>query len=350
MLFIIPTVLLTDMVRYKPTLITQGLGYLLGYAFLLGAASVGSLQFVEFLFGIGWALGVGHLSYGFACLQSGLYKKIAAYVRGYLLMGKALSAVIGQVIVSTSHKEDMEIMNALSLSFVIISVLFLIFLPGIPKQKFVVTSSGIVPIRSVSNFASSGNRTVRNSGHSDESNRDQQEQVQAGSNQPEQVEASPSQSQLYQSETANILTEDQTQSDFTEIEDIEVNDASTSAADSLSNAAAVLQLNANALNDASDNDPNINSRHSGNKGGCCSCFYSNFYPLWQDFSRSYSSSYVFKWSLWWAVLTGVYIQVTWYSPQLWKVYEDSDSDREHVIRKGSVEAVTYFVGMENINY
>lgn len=148
LLTLLPAILLTDYVRYKPALIVQILAYLFGYSFLIGADSVGNMQFVEFLFGIGLALQIGQLTYGYASLQVGHYRKVSGYTRGYLLLAKSLSAVIGQIYISTTaYSNGMKSLTIVSLVLVILAGFLVVILPNIPRQQFVVTSSGIVPMR-----------------------------------------------------------------------------------------------------------------------------------------------------------------------------------------------------------
>jgi len=71
--------------------------------------------------------------------------------------------------------------------------------------------------------------------------------------------------------------------------------------------------------------------------------WSNAYRmLWIDFKLAYSNSYVLKWSIWWAVATGGYYQITNYVQALWDVVaEESDSK----LYNGAVDATHRLISM-----
>lgn len=49
---LVPVFLLTDFVRYKPMIVTEGLAYVITWVLLLWAEGVAAMQFMEFMYGV----------------------------------------------------------------------------------------------------------------------------------------------------------------------------------------------------------------------------------------------------------------------------------------------------------
>lgn len=53
-----------------------------------------------------------------------------------------------------------------------------------------------------------------------------------------------------------------------------------------------------------------------------------FTYLYEDFKHAFTNSYVIKWSIWWAIATCGYLQVTSYAQLLWQDIIHNDPDEE----------------------
>ncbi|XP_067898631.1 thiamine transporter 2-like [Heterodontus francisci] len=85
----------------------------------------------------------------------------------------------------------------------------------------------------------------------------------------------------------------------------------------------------------SDGDVNDRVKATGHEGGI-----KVFLQLWSDFKKCYSSPQLLYWSIWWALATCGYLQITNYIQVLWDYVEPS---RNATAYNGGVEAVATFI-------
>ena len=338
LILLLPVILLTDIVRYKPALITQVSAYVSGYIATIVSTSVGTLQFAEFVFGLSWALQIAQLTFGFASLHSGLYKKVSVCVHSCNCFSIAFAAAIGQLYVGITDNISVTFLNGISLVTVLFSGIWIVILPQIPRQRFIVTASGIQPVQPLATI-NSGNiqpSTVGPSGnvfaYTQETNK---------SESPRDADnRGTDQSETLKHQVAQLGNDN---SAFTEISELQDDEPDISVGSLSENGRAVLELSPVDLHDtATTNNSHLSSLSK--KSPVSRWMNSNFQPIWLDFSQSYSNSYILKWSVWWAIMTCVYIEATWYCPQLWEEISATQDQLDFVLRKAVVNMVAYIIG------
>ncbi|KAF0295654.1 Thiamine transporter 2 [Amphibalanus amphitrite] len=115
--------LLTDMVRYKPMIIFEALGYIATWTLLIWGRGVVQMQLMEFMYGIATSTEVAYLTYIYARVDSSLYQRVTGYVRAALLLGRFASGVLSQSLVSS---EALNFFQLNYISFCSVSVAFCI--------------------------------------------------------------------------------------------------------------------------------------------------------------------------------------------------------------------------------
>uniref|UniRef100_A0A3Q3EGK3 Solute carrier family 19 member 1 n=1 Tax=Labrus bergylta TaxID=56723 RepID=A0A3Q3EGK3_9LABR len=116
MVVLVPAFLLTDLLRYKPVLVMQGLSQVVIWIILLLGSSLIQMQFMEFFYGITMACRVAYSSYIFSLVSPSLYQRVAGYSRSSVLLGVFYT------------------LNAISLGFVSFGLLLSLCLPW-PKRS-----------------------------------------------------------------------------------------------------------------------------------------------------------------------------------------------------------------------
>ncbi|KAK9523932.1 hypothetical protein VZT92_017813 [Zoarces viviparus] len=133
MVVLVPTFLLTDLLRYKPVLIIQGVSQVVIWLLLLLGTSLLEMQFMEVFYGITMACRVAYSSYIFSLVSPALYQRVAGYSRSALLLGVFTSSVLGQLCISFGHI-SFYTLSAVSLGFVSFGLTLSVFLPW-PKRS-----------------------------------------------------------------------------------------------------------------------------------------------------------------------------------------------------------------------
>lgn len=133
MAVLVPVFLLTDLMRYKPVLIIQGVSQVVIWLILLLGTTLLEMQFMEFFYGITMACRVAYSSYIFSLVSPGLYQRVAGYSRSSVLLGVFTSSVLGQLCVSFGNI-SYRTLSGISLGFVSFGLLLAMCLPW-PKRS-----------------------------------------------------------------------------------------------------------------------------------------------------------------------------------------------------------------------
>ncbi|KAK5847761.1 hypothetical protein PBY51_016865 [Eleginops maclovinus] len=133
MVVLVPAFLLTDFLRYKPVLVTQGVSQVVIWLILLLGNTLLQMQFMEFFYGITMACRVAYSSYIFSLVSPSLYQRVAGYSRTAILLGVFTSSVLGQLFISVGHM-SFYTLNAISLGFVSFGLTLSMCLPW-PKRS-----------------------------------------------------------------------------------------------------------------------------------------------------------------------------------------------------------------------
>lgn len=133
MAVLVPVFLLTDLMRYKPVLIIQGVSQVVIWLILLLGTTLLEMQFMEFFYGITMACRVAYSSYIFSLVSPGLYQRVAGYSRSSVLLGVFTSSVLGQLCLSLGNI-SYRTLCGISLGFVSFGLLLSLCLPW-PKRS-----------------------------------------------------------------------------------------------------------------------------------------------------------------------------------------------------------------------
>lgn len=135
MAVLVPAFLLTDLLRYKPVLIIQGISQVVIWIILLLGSTLLQMQFMEFFYGITMACRVAYSSYIFSLVNPALYQRVAGYSRSSVLLGVFSSSVLGQLCMSVGNI-TFYTLNAISLGFVSFGLLLSLCLPWPKRSMF----------------------------------------------------------------------------------------------------------------------------------------------------------------------------------------------------------------------
>lgn len=127
--------LVTDILRYKPVIIVEGLAYLTTRILLIWVSGVLSMQFMQFAYGVATGAEVAYYSYIYAVVSHEHYQKVTSYTRAAVLTGRMTSGVVGQLLISFNVLNYLAL-NYISLVSVSISFLFALFLPKASGNVF----------------------------------------------------------------------------------------------------------------------------------------------------------------------------------------------------------------------
>ncbi|XP_074491233.1 thiamine transporter 1-like [Sebastes fasciatus] len=127
LVFLIPILLVTDFLRYKPVLILQGLSYVTAFLLVLVGSGVHSAQLAFFSYSIAMAADVAYISYIYSVVQPSYYQRVTSYVKGAMLLGYAVGALLGQLLVSVGGVSlyCLAVVTVISVSVALITSFFL---------------------------------------------------------------------------------------------------------------------------------------------------------------------------------------------------------------------------------
>ena len=120
--------LITDALRYKPLIITEGLAYLATRILLIWANGVLAMQFMQIAYGVATGTEIAYYSYIYALVPREHYQKVTGYLRGAVLLGRFMAGFLGQLLISLKLTNYL-VMNYISFACVILAFVLSIFLP-----------------------------------------------------------------------------------------------------------------------------------------------------------------------------------------------------------------------------
>uniref|UniRef100_A0A8B9L7D5 Solute carrier family 19 member 3 n=1 Tax=Astyanax mexicanus TaxID=7994 RepID=A0A8B9L7D5_ASTMX len=92
--------LLTDLLRYKPMIVLQGLFLVSNYLLLCFASSLPAITFLQFNFGVVTSTEVAYFSYIYSAIPPEHYQRATGFVRSAMLTGFTFGATLGQLLIS----------------------------------------------------------------------------------------------------------------------------------------------------------------------------------------------------------------------------------------------------------
>ncbi|MEE6500731.1 hypothetical protein FKM82_003904, partial [Ascaphus truei] len=132
---LLPVLLLTDYLRYKPVIIFQGLCYIATWIMLLFSRGVPAMQAMEFLYGMVTATEVAYYSYIYSVVDIEHYPRVTSYCRSITLVSFTIGAVLGQLLVSLAGVSYFYL-NIISLTSVSVAFVSSLFLPMPSRSMF----------------------------------------------------------------------------------------------------------------------------------------------------------------------------------------------------------------------
>ncbi|XP_062251605.1 thiamine transporter 1-like [Platichthys flesus] len=143
LVLLIPVLLVTDVLRYKPVIILQGLTYVAAFLLVLVGSGVRSAQLALFSYSVASAGDVAYFSYIYVVVPTSRYQQVTSYVRGASLLGYAVGGFLGQLMVSLGGV-SLYCLALVTLVSVSIGLITTFFLP-MPKTSIFLDGTDSVP-------------------------------------------------------------------------------------------------------------------------------------------------------------------------------------------------------------
>uniref|UniRef100_A0A3Q1C8F5 Solute carrier family 19 member 3 n=1 Tax=Amphiprion ocellaris TaxID=80972 RepID=A0A3Q1C8F5_AMPOC len=123
---LVPVLLITDFLRYKPVIVLQSLTYVTAFLLILVGSGVHSAQLAFFFYSIAMAADVAYFSYIYSVVPPSYYQRVTGYVRAAILLGYAAGASLAQLLVSFGVPlYYLAVMTLISVSIALITSCFL---------------------------------------------------------------------------------------------------------------------------------------------------------------------------------------------------------------------------------
>ncbi|KAI3368475.1 hypothetical protein L3Q82_025486, partial [Scortum barcoo] len=127
LLLLVPVLLVTDVLRYKPVIILQGLTYVTTFLLLLVGSGVHLMQLALFCYSIAMAGDVAYFSYIYSVVLPSYYQRVTSYVRAAILLGYTVGALLAQLLVSVGgvSLHCLALVTLISVSVALVTTFFL---------------------------------------------------------------------------------------------------------------------------------------------------------------------------------------------------------------------------------
>ena len=132
---LVPIFLLTDLVKYNPMIIFEGLSYVVTWVLLLWAEGVAWMQATQFVYGMATSTEVAYYTYIYAKVPKDDYLLVSSLTRVALLLGKFVTGSLSQLLNSLELCDYREL-NYISLTSVSIAFLLSWFLPNVKTSVY----------------------------------------------------------------------------------------------------------------------------------------------------------------------------------------------------------------------
>ncbi|EAA10851.4 AGAP006349-PA [Anopheles gambiae str. PEST] len=127
--------LLTDVLRYKSIIVFSACLGIVIWSLLLWTESLAALQVVQVLYGAYMASEVAYYTYIYAKISREKYQQVTGNTRAAILLGRFLSGVISQVLVSTGAMNVRDL-NYITLGTQAVSLLWSFLLPPVKTSVY----------------------------------------------------------------------------------------------------------------------------------------------------------------------------------------------------------------------
>ncbi|XP_069676610.1 thiamine transporter 1-like [Periplaneta americana] len=127
--------LVTDLLRYKPVIIFDGIFAIITWSLLIWGFGVPVMQIMEVFYSFFLAAEVAYYTYIYAQVDKEHYQKVTSHTRAAYLTGRALSGVVSQLLVSYNVLDYYEL-NFISLTAVTLATIWVLFLPSVKHSIY----------------------------------------------------------------------------------------------------------------------------------------------------------------------------------------------------------------------
>ncbi|KAE9413789.1 hypothetical protein Angca_010075, partial [Angiostrongylus cantonensis] len=134
MIFLVPVFFLTDILRYKPVIVLEGMCLSLTWILLVWGEGIVQMRLMQITFGFASAAEVAYYSYLYAIVNEKNYLRVTSYVRSAALTGKLLAYSLAQVLISTRTATYLTL-NQISLVAVVCVFFIALALPPVTSRS-----------------------------------------------------------------------------------------------------------------------------------------------------------------------------------------------------------------------
>uniref|UniRef100_A0A0A9Z2L1 Thiamine transporter 1 n=1 Tax=Lygus hesperus TaxID=30085 RepID=A0A0A9Z2L1_LYGHE len=126
--------LITDLVRYKPIIILLSTSAMSVYLMLIFGRSLIVMQILEVLYGLFSVCEVAYYTYIYAKVDKSHYQEVTGYTRAAYLVGRAVSGIISQTLVSSGF--SYYSLNIVTFVALTLSGIWALFLPPVESSIY----------------------------------------------------------------------------------------------------------------------------------------------------------------------------------------------------------------------
>ncbi|KAI6185392.1 Reduced folate carrier [Aphelenchoides besseyi] len=134
LIFLIPTLLLTDILLYKSVLLLESLSYIGVWLTLIFGRSVLSQQVGQALYGLAMSMEVAYFAYSYVKVKPEQYTKVTVWTRSALEFGRCVSYVLSEPIVLL-YPGKYQILNYISVISLTLTLIFALLLPNVTWRE-----------------------------------------------------------------------------------------------------------------------------------------------------------------------------------------------------------------------
>ncbi|KAJ8030515.1 thiamine transporter 2 [Holothuria leucospilota] len=291
---LIPVFILTDLVRYKPFIIIEGLALVGSGMVMIFGSTVGLMKFMQCLYGVATAADIGYFAYLYAVVPTERYQAVSSYTRASYLAGRFSAAALGQLLI-TFDVINYAGLNIFGTVCVSIATIISITLPRAKKSLFF------------------------HSQFTNEEDLSEDPNVQDNEKEDNKEEHN-------NSSNGDILPASHDQESNPEV----VNSQTPSES-------SILELS------CFGEDSSQHAAHQSEPSSRFK-FLSVFRQLWSEFRTCYSDWRLLQWSIWWSVASCGYYQIGNYIQNLWDAVYLKQEETPDELWYGGVEAAATLTG------
>uniref|UniRef100_A0A1L8EFP6 Putative micronutrient transporter folate transporter family n=2 Tax=Haematobia irritans TaxID=7368 RepID=A0A1L8EFP6_HAEIR len=127
--------LITDLLLYKPLIITIGVTGIIVWSMLLWTTSLEALMTLEFFYGTYMAAEVAYYTYIYAKVDKKYYPRVTSHTRAAIFVGKLVASILAQLLINFEAM-DYRDLNYISLATQIIATLWAFSLPKVNQSLY----------------------------------------------------------------------------------------------------------------------------------------------------------------------------------------------------------------------